>query len=35
IDSPYERPKNPHIHITKEDLNENVDMILGFLNARI
>ncbi len=35
IDSPYERPKNPHIHITKEDLNENVDMILGFLNVRI
>ncbi|HEG2965082.1 TPA: adenylyl-sulfate kinase [Campylobacter coli] len=35
IDSPYERPKDPHIHITKEDLNENVDMILGFLNARI
>ncbi|XAK38144.1 adenylyl-sulfate kinase [Campylobacter coli] len=31
IDSPYERPKNPHIRITKEDLNENVDMILGFL----
>lgn len=35
IDSPYERPKNPHIHITKEDLNENVDMILGFLNKKI
>ncbi|XAK24271.1 adenylyl-sulfate kinase [Campylobacter coli] len=34
IDSPYERPKNPHIRITKEDLNENVDMILGFLNRR-
>lgn len=35
IDSPYERPKNPHIRITKEDLNENVDMILGFLDGRI
>ncbi|HEG8149545.1 TPA: adenylyl-sulfate kinase [Campylobacter jejuni] len=34
IDSPYERPKNPHIHITKEDLNENVDMILRFLNGK-
>ncbi|HEG5396481.1 TPA: adenylyl-sulfate kinase [Campylobacter coli] len=34
IDSPYERPKNPHIHITKEDLNENVDMILGFLDEK-
>lgn len=31
IDSPYERPKNPHIRITKEDLNENVDMILKIL----
>ncbi|MBX2079123.1 adenylyl-sulfate kinase [Campylobacter peloridis] len=35
IDSPYEKPKNPHIHITKEDLNENVDMILRFLDGRI
>ncbi|MGI7618435.1 adenylyl-sulfate kinase [Campylobacter coli] len=35
VDSPYERPKNPHIYITKEDLNENVDMILGFLNKKI
>lgn len=35
VDSPYERPKNPHIYITKEDLNENVDMILGFLNKEI
>ncbi|EAI7266580.1 adenylyl-sulfate kinase [Campylobacter coli] len=35
IDSPYERPKNPHIHITKEGLNENVDMILRFLNKKI
>ncbi|MDC7791674.1 adenylyl-sulfate kinase [Campylobacter coli] len=34
IDSPYERPKDPHIHITKEDLNENVDMILGFLYGK-
>ncbi|EDO6948250.1 adenylyl-sulfate kinase [Campylobacter coli] len=34
IDSPYEKPKNPHIHITKEDLNENVDMILGFLYGK-
>lgn len=34
IDSPYERPKNPHIHITKEDLNENVGMILGFLDEK-
>ncbi len=34
IDSPYERPKNPHIRITKEDLNENVDMILGFLYGK-
>ncbi|EOH7903030.1 adenylyl-sulfate kinase [Campylobacter coli] len=34
VDSPYERPKNPHIYITKEDLNENVDMILGFLNGK-
>lgn len=34
IDSPYERPKNPHIHITKEDLNENVDMILEILKKR-
>ncbi|WP_144716977.1 adenylyl-sulfate kinase [Campylobacter coli] len=34
IDSPYERPKNQHIHITKEDLNENVDMILGFLYGK-
>ncbi|HGG0009779.1 TPA: adenylyl-sulfate kinase [Campylobacter coli] len=34
IDSPYERPKNSHIHITKEDLNENVDMILRFLNGK-
>ncbi|HEB9288051.1 TPA: adenylyl-sulfate kinase [Campylobacter coli] len=35
IDSPYERPKNPHIRITKEDLNENVDMILGFLDGKV
>ncbi|OOX91984.1 adenylyl-sulfate kinase [Campylobacter coli] len=34
IDSPYERPKNPHIRITKEDLNENVDIILGFLYGK-
>ncbi|EAK6934398.1 adenylyl-sulfate kinase [Campylobacter coli] len=34
VDSPYERPKNPHIYITKEDLNENVDMILGFLYGK-
>lgn len=34
IDSPYEKPKNPHIHITKEDLNENVDMILRFLDEK-
>ncbi|EAH7242187.1 adenylyl-sulfate kinase [Campylobacter coli] len=34
IDSPYEKPKNPHIHIIKEDLNENVDMILRFLNGK-
>ncbi|EOJ7976328.1 adenylyl-sulfate kinase, partial [Campylobacter coli] len=31
---PYEKPKNPHIHIIKEDLNENVDMILRFLNGK-
>ncbi|ECW7655541.1 adenylyl-sulfate kinase [Campylobacter coli] len=35
IDSSYERPRNPHIHIIKEDLNENVDMILRFLNKKI
>lgn len=35
IDSPYERPKNPHIHIIEEDLNENVDIILGILNRKI
>ncbi|ELP9119578.1 adenylyl-sulfate kinase [Campylobacter lari] len=35
IDSPYEKPKNPHIHIIKEDLNENVDIILRFLNGKI
>ncbi|EIB1740871.1 adenylyl-sulfate kinase [Campylobacter coli] len=34
IDSPYKKPKNPHIHIIKEDLNENVDMILRFLNGK-
>ncbi|EMW0113471.1 adenylyl-sulfate kinase [Campylobacter coli] len=34
IDSPYERPKNPHIHITKEDLDENVDIILEILKKR-
>ncbi|EEU8400271.1 adenylyl-sulfate kinase [Campylobacter lari] len=35
IDSPYEKPKNPRIHITKEDLNENVDMILRFLDGKV
>ncbi|EFO9448556.1 adenylyl-sulfate kinase [Campylobacter lari] len=35
IDSPYEKPKNPHVHITKEDLNENVGMILRFLDGKI
>ncbi len=35
IDSPYERPKNPHIRITKEDLNENVDMILKILYEKV
>ncbi|EAJ5701986.1 adenylylsulfate kinase [Campylobacter lari subsp. concheus] len=34
IDSPYEKPKIPHIHIIKEDLNENVDMILRFLDGK-
>ncbi|TDJ82106.1 adenylyl-sulfate kinase [Campylobacter volucris] len=32
INSPYEKPLNPEIHIQKEDIKENVDMILGFLN---
>ncbi|EGK7522367.1 adenylyl-sulfate kinase [Campylobacter lari] len=35
IDSSYEKPKNPHIHIIKEDLNENVDMILRFLDGKV
>ncbi|OOX99035.1 adenylyl-sulfate kinase [Campylobacter coli] len=35
IDSPYERPKNPHIHITQEVLNKNIDMILRFLDRKI
>lgn len=35
IDSPYEKPKNPHIHIIKEDFNENVDTILRFLNGKV
>lgn len=34
IDSPYERPKNPHVHITKEDLNNNVDIILEFFEKK-
>ncbi|EAJ5672649.1 adenylyl-sulfate kinase [Campylobacter lari] len=34
IDSPYEKPKNPHIHITKEDLDKNADMILSFLDGK-
>lgn len=32
INSPYETPLNPEIHIQKEDIKENVDMILEFLN---
>ncbi|AJC93654.1 adenylyl-sulfate kinase [Campylobacter volucris] len=32
INSPYETPLNPEIHIRKEDIKENVGMILEFLN---
>ncbi|CAG9960197.1 adenylyl-sulfate kinase [Campylobacter lari] len=35
IDSPYEKPKNPHIHIIKEDLNENVGIILNKIKSNI
>lgn len=31
INSPYEKPINPEIHIQKEDINENVDMIFEIL----
>ncbi|EGO0810589.1 adenylyl-sulfate kinase [Campylobacter lari] len=31
VNSPYEAPLNPEIHIQKEDINENVDMIFEIL----
>ncbi|MDY4426029.1 MAG: adenylyl-sulfate kinase [Helicobacter sp.] len=31
IDSPYEAPKNPEIHIKSENLDENIETILKYL----
>ncbi|CAM2805570.1 adenylyl-sulfate kinase [Helicobacter burdigaliensis] len=35
IDSPYETPENPEIHIISADLEENVDMILRLLSEKL
>ncbi|TDJ86659.1 adenylyl-sulfate kinase [Campylobacter volucris] len=32
VNSPYEKPLSPEIHIQKEDIKENMDTILEFLN---
>ncbi|MCL9820690.1 adenylyl-sulfate kinase [Helicobacter sp. 14348-15] len=34
IDSPYEAPKNPEIHIKSENLDENIETILKYLSQK-
>lgn len=34
IDSPYEKPKNPEIHIIEFDIDKNVDNILKYLKDK-
>ena len=34
IDSPYEAPKNPEIHIKSENLEENIETILKYLSQK-